>query len=72
MDERKSSKGLGAVAAGGWSVATVKEPKWASTRASPGNSMIISMIYISFFLSRFFFNDYDERIAVKFHINLLH
>jgi hypothetical protein len=47
MDERKTSKGLGALAAGGWSVATVKEPKWASTREPPGKSMIISIISVS-------------------------
>jgi hypothetical protein len=47
MEARKTSKGLGALATGGWSVATVKEPKWASTREPPGKSMIISMKYAS-------------------------
>jgi hypothetical protein len=49
MEARKISKGLGALATGGWSVATVKGPKWASTREPPGKSMIIS---IKFFSSR--------------------
>jgi hypothetical protein len=44
MEARNISKGLGALAAGGWSVATVKGPKWASTREPPGKSMLISMI----------------------------
>jgi hypothetical protein len=43
MDERKTAKGVGALATGGWSVATVNGPKWASTREPPGKSMIISM-----------------------------
>jgi hypothetical protein len=43
MDERKTAKVVGALAAGGWSVATLKLPKWASTREPPGKSMIISM-----------------------------
>jgi hypothetical protein len=43
MDARKMSKGDGALASGGWSVATVKASKWASTREPPGKSMIISM-----------------------------
>jgi hypothetical protein len=53
MDERKTSKGLGAEEAGGWSVATIKEPKWASTREAPGKSIIISMGFaiLIYFLS---------------------
>jgi hypothetical protein len=43
MDERKSANGVGALATGGWSVATVKFPKWASTREPPAKSITISM-----------------------------
>jgi hypothetical protein len=70
MDERKISKGLGAVAAGGWSVATVNEPKWASTREPPGKSIIISMssspMRKELDLSRYYFS--DEQTPKKIHM----
>jgi hypothetical protein len=46
MDARKTAKGVGALATGGWSVATVCPPKCASTREPPGKSMIISIFLI--------------------------
>jgi len=42
-DARNVANGVGAEAAGGWSVCTVNGPKWASTRDPPGKSMIISI-----------------------------
>jgi hypothetical protein len=39
MDDRNTSNGDGALASGGWSVATVNLPKCASTRESPGKSI---------------------------------
>jgi hypothetical protein len=44
MDARNTAKGVGAFAAGGWSVATVCCPKCASTRDPPGKSIIISIV----------------------------
>jgi hypothetical protein len=46
MDDKKTAKGVGALAAGGWSVATVNCPKCASTREPPGKSMIISIFFM--------------------------
>jgi hypothetical protein len=46
MEAGKISNGLGALATGGYPVATVKLPKWASTREIPGKSMIISILYL--------------------------
>ena len=66
IDERNTAKGVGALAAGGWSVATVNCPKWASTREPPGKSMIISMCDCSclFFLAYYTF---DVDVIKKLH-----
>src|SRR5512141_692828 len=47
IEARKVANGVGAVPVGGWSVCTVKLPKWASTFEPPGKSMIISMLLVS-------------------------
>ena len=39
---KEYSKGCRRAGTGGWSVITVWGPKWASTRAPPGKSIIIS------------------------------
>ena len=43
----KVAKGVGAEdvpLGGGWSVGMVNDPKWASTRAPPGKSTMISIV----------------------------
>jgi hypothetical protein len=55
IEDKNISNGLGAEAAGGWSVATVKEPKCASTRDPPGKSMIISIVFCLQYLLLFYY-----------------